>query len=221
MQKQEVRSLVRNSLPKIDKTNRWGDRYIDGAIEKALASLMEDIWKANPLNLQRYTVGFGYTYPVQVQKESGTNIYYSTLPESIIPFQDKLSGCRRISTVAQGGFNFFPMDFREMDLISDGCYFDTVNTKIGYAVNQKRVEYYGMTTTIQNAGVRMDLIIPFSKYAETDEVKIPEITAITGTNYQKKSETFVDRVMAILGITAPVDLRDDNAPQQGTGQKDN
>jgi hypothetical protein len=219
MVKQEIRSLVRNLLPRADKQNRWHDNVINAAIEKALASLMEDIWEANPINLQRYTKGFGYTTPVQVQIESGTGIYYSTLP-SIIPFQDKMSGVRRISTVIQGGFNFFPMDFREMDLISDGCYFDTVNTKIGYAVNQTRVEYYGMTSAVQNAGVRMDLIIPFSKYDEDDEVKVPEITAITGTNYQKKSETFIDRVMAIIGITPNVDLKDDNSQSQQV-QRDN
>jgi hypothetical protein len=220
MVRAEIRGLIRNSLPRLDKTNRWHDMYIDGAIEKAIANLYEDIWKINPLNLQRYTKGYGYTTPVQVATEATTGIKYSTLPESIHPFQDKASGVRRISTMAQGSFTFFPMDFREMDLIASGCYFDTVNTKIGYAVNQTRVEYYGMTTAIQTMGVRMDLIIPFSKYAETDEVKIPEITEVTGTNYQKKASTFVDRVMAILGVVQPVDLKDDNSGNK-VDNKDN
>ena len=85
---------------------------------------------------------------------------------------------------------------------------------------QNRVEYYNMPASIEATGVRMDLIIPFSKYAEDEEVKIPEIVEITGTNYQKKSETFVDRVMAILSVVAPVDLADDNASLQ-TNAKDN
>jgi hypothetical protein len=68
-----------------------------------------------------------------------------------------------------------------------------------------------MSAAIAAQGVRMDLVIPFSRYAEDDEVKIPEITEITGTNYQKKSETFMDRVMAILAMSPPVDLKDDNA----------
>ena len=66
----------------------------------------------------------------------------------------------------------------------------------------------------------MDLIIPFSKYAETDEVKTPEIVEITGTNYQKKSETLLDRVLAILSIAPQVDLKDDNSSIQ-VNQRDN
>jgi hypothetical protein len=112
------------------------------------------------------------------------------------------------------------MDFREMDLIPNGCYFNTINKKIGYAVNQDRIEYYNMLASVETVGVRMDLIIPFSKYEEEDEVKIPEIVEITGTNYQKKSETFMDRVMAILSSVAPVDLADNNATGQ-TVQRDN
>jgi hypothetical protein len=219
MTRQEIRSLIRNSLPKIDKSNRWHDNYLNGAIEKALAEMYTEVWLMSPMNLAKYTKSYGYVTPVPVTLEQGTNIYYSDLPESIIPMQDKLSGVRRISTIAQGAFTFFPMDVREMDFVANGGYFGTVNTKIGYAVNQTRVEYYGMTTAIADVGVRMDILIPFSKYAEDDEVKIPEITQVTGTNYQKKSETFVDRVMSILGITPNVDTKDDNA--SGGIQKDN
>ena len=220
MIKSEVRSLIRNTLPKVDKTNRFGDRYIDACIEKALASLYEDVWKDNPINLQRYTKNYGYVTPITVSTEAGTGIKFSTLPESIHPFQDKCSGVRRISTVAQGGIMFFPMDFREMDLVANGSFFATVTSKIGYAVNQTRIEYYNMSGAVQATGVRMDLIIPFSKYGETDEVKIPEITQLTGTNYQKATETFVDRVMKILGVVQPTDLKDDNSSPD-TNQRDN
>jgi hypothetical protein len=112
------------------------------------------------------------------------------------------------------------MDFREMDLVANGSYFATATSRIGYAVNQTRVEYYNMSAAIQAIGVRMDLIIPFSKYAETDEVKTPEIVEITGTNYQKKSETLLDRVLAILSMAPPPDLKDDNAVALAM-QKDN
>jgi hypothetical protein len=214
MQKAEIRSLVRNSLPKIDKANRWHDEYIDRAIEKVIAQMYEDVWRFNPINLQRYTKSFGYSTAITVSTEAGTGIKYSTLPESILPVQDKASGVRRISTIAQGAFTFFPMDFREMDLVANGCYFDTINSKIGYAVNQTRIEYYGMTAAIQAVGVRMDLLIPFSKYDETDEVKIPEIADV------RTNETFMDRVMKILGVTAPVDTKDDNASKE-VQSKDN
>ena len=122
MIKQEIRSLIRNSLPRVDKVGRWHDNVINAAIEKVIAQMYEDVWRLSPLNLQRYVKQYGYTTPVAVILEADTNIYYSTLPESIIPFQDKASGVRRISTIAQGAFTFFPMDPREMDLVAVGCY---------------------------------------------------------------------------------------------------
>jgi hypothetical protein len=207
MQKQEIRSQIRNSLPKIDKSNRWHDLVINAACEKALAQMLNEVWVKSPLSLQRFTKQYGYTTPIAVISEVATGIKYSTLPQSIIPFMDKSSGVRRISTPIQGGFTFFPMDFREMDLVASGCYFDTVNTKVGYAVTQTRIEYFNMSATIEATGVRMDLIIPFSKYAETDEVKIPEVSDT------RTGETFIDRVLKILGVAPNVDLKDDNSNQ--------
>jgi hypothetical protein len=214
MIKAEIRSMVFNVLPKYDKTSKYTFRFIDACIEKAINSMYNDVFMESPLNLQRYTKGYGYTTAITVSTEALTGVKYSTLPESIVPFQDKSSGVRRISTIAQGKIMFLPMDFREMDLVANGSFFSTITTKIGYAVNQSRIEYFGMTSAIQSAGVRMDLIIPFSKYAETDEVKIPEITMVTGTSLHMMKETFMDRVLGILGLIRPVDLKDDNATEQ-------
>jgi hypothetical protein len=214
MRRDEIRSIVRNTLPKYDKSNSYHDNYLNAVIEKALAQMYEDVWRMNPLNLQRYVKQYGYTTPIAVLTENSTGLKYSILPESIIPFQDKLSGVRRISTPLQGRFMFFPIDAREMDLIANGSYSDVVTAKIGYSVNQTRVEYYNMSTAIEASGVRMDLIVPFSKYEESDEVKIPEI-ADTRTG-----ETFMDRVLKILQVVRPTDLKDDNSAPMGS-PKDN
>jgi hypothetical protein len=218
MIKQEVRSMVRLSLPRIDKTNRWHDNFLNGAIEKAIASLYHDVFQTAPLSLLNYTKGYGYTTPIAVQTENATGIKYCTLPESIIPLERKGSGVIRVSTPTQGQLMFYPTDFREMDFLANGSFVNDVSTKAGYAVNQTRVEFYNLPTSI--TGVRMDLLIPFSKYAEDDEVKIPEITEVTGTNYRQVAQTFMDRVMSILGVVQPVDTKDDNASNQ-TIQKDN
>jgi len=218
MIKQEIRSLVRNTLPRVDKSGRWHDNYINGVIEKSLASLYHDVFMTAPLTLQNYTKGFGYTTPIPVQTENSTGIKYCTLPESIIPLERKGSGVIRISTPTQGAFMFYPTDFREMDFLANGSFVNSVSTKAGYAVNQTRVEFYNLPASV--TGVRMDLLIPFSKYDENDEVKIPELTNVTGTNYRQVAQTFMDRVMAILGVVSPVDTKDDNASSQIT-QKDN
>ena len=218
MRKDEIRSVCRNTLPKYDKSGRYGDRYVDACIEKAIASLYHDVFLTAPLSLINYTKGFGYTTPIPVQTENSTGIKYCTLPESIIPLERKGSGVIRISTPTQGQFMFYPTDFREMDFLANGSFVNNVSTKAGYAVNQTRIEFYNLPASI--TGVRMDMLIPFSKYAEDDEVKIPELTDVTGTNYRQVSETFMDRVMKILGIVQPVDLRDDNQGSQ-VAAKDN
>jgi hypothetical protein len=214
MRKDEIRSIVRNTLPRYDKGGRWHDNYIDAIIEKVIAQMYNEVWAVNPLNLQRYVKQYGYSTALVVSTEPGTGIKYTTLPESIVPFQDKLSGVRRISTFAQGAVTFFPMDAREIDLVANGSFFNTVTSKTGYAVNQTRVEYYNMSAAVEAVGVRMDCIIPFSKYDDDDEVKIPEVAD------PQAGETFMDRVLKVLGIVQPVDVRDDNT-QEETPQRNN
>jgi hypothetical protein len=213
MQKQEIRSILRNILPKIDKDNRFHDNVINAVCEKVLAQMLNEVWQVAPYSLEKYVKQYGYTTPIVVSLEPTTGIYYSNLPEPIIPFGDNASGVRRISQIRGGGVTFFPMSFSQIDLVSNGSYFNTTTAKIGYAVNQTRIEYFKMTTAIANVGVKMDLIIPFSKYAETDEVKIPEVADL------RTGETFFDRAIKILGLTPKVDLLDDNTSD--VKQKDN
>jgi hypothetical protein len=222
MIKSEIRSVIRNILPKIDKLNMYHDVFIDACIEKVIANLYEEVWRMNPLNLQRYTKQFGYTSAsayTPTLDTGNTGLYYVAYPEKIIPFQDKASGVRRINSLTQGGLRFLPMDAREVDLVMNGSYFKSLTSvvsstsKVGYVVTQDRIEFYNMTAAIAAAKIRMDLIIPFSKYAETDVVLIPEIADRAG-------ETFVDKVLKILGVIKPVDIKDDNAVV-GVNQKDN
>ena len=207
MIKSEIRSLIKNELPKFDKTSKYHPRFLDAAIEKVINELYTDVFKENPLGLQRFTKPYGYDTALAVSTDAVIGLAYTTLPAKIVPFTDKASGVRRVSTVIQGGLTFFPMAQNEMDYVLSGSNVDSVSTRIGYAVTQERVEYYNMTATVSSAGVRMDLIVPFSVYADTDNVLIPEIT-------DRQGETFVDKVLKMLGVIGPVDLADDNADKE-------
>lgn len=204
MQKQEIRSLFRNLLPRLDKTAKWHPMVIDTAIERVLIEMYQELFAENPLALQRFTKQYGYGTALEVLLEAGTGLYYTTLPAKIVPFRDKASGVRRVSTVVQGGLTFFPIDPREMDLILSGSNTNTMLGKIGYAVNSERVEYFNMLGGPLAAGVRMDLIVPFSEYDDDDEVLVPETK-------EEKGRNFTDRVLDILGVIRAVDLKDDNA----------
>jgi hypothetical protein len=58
-----------------------------------------------------------------------------------------------------------------------------------------------MNATVAAAGVRMDIIIPFTDLALTDEVKYPYGYDIEITK----------TVLEILGVIQPVDLKDNNS----------
>lgn len=204
MIKQEIRSVVRNLLPKIDQTNKYQDRFLDACIEKVLAQWYNYIFTIDPLSLQRYCKRYGGTTTITVSQDLNANIYYSTYPATFIPFPDKASGVRRITTRQQGGIAFYPMDEREVELASGGSYFNSLTSKIGYVVTQDRIEFYKMTAAVAATGVRMDIVIPFSVYAETDTVLIPEMQDDQGN-------TFFDAVLKMLSIIQPPDTRDDNA----------
>ena len=201
MIKEEVRSLIWNLTKKYDSNLVFHQRFIDAAIEKVLAEFYNIVYLRSPLELARYTKEFGYTTAITVALEGATNLYYSNYPTgvSIVPVPDKASGVRRISTPTQGGATFYPMDSREMDLILSGSYVHTLRNKIGYVPRRTRIEYYNMTAAVAATGVRADLLIPFSNYADTDTVLVPEIVDGEGNG-------FVERVMKELSHIQPVSL---------------
>lgn len=210
MQKNEIRSLIKNTLPKYAQGSEYHDEVVNRAIEKAINQLYTETFLRDPHSIQRYVKRFT---AVAVSYDATALIYYSSFPTDTVsgvsitimpvPLPDKASGIRRISTVAQGGITFFPMDQREMELVSDSIFVNSVNTKIGYVVTQDRVEYYNMDVATATAGVRMDILVPFSDYDETDQILIPEMPESGG-------KTFTDMVLAILGVIIPQETIDDN-----------
>lgn len=217
MLKSEIRSAIKNLLPKWDVTNKYHDRVIDSVCESVIKEMYWELFAIDPHAIQRYLIRYGVTSPVGVALNNTLGIYTSALPAAIVPLPDKASGVRRISTIAQGGLTFFPMDARELDLVNSSSYVKTVTKKIGYVVNQSTygtadygtIDYYGMSTAIATVGVRMDILQTFSSYADTDVVLIPE--------YQdNQNMTFVDRVLKTLRGIPPVEQKDDNADEPQT-----
>ncbi len=202
MIKQEIRSLVYGHLLRFEEKERYHPRFIDASIEKTLNEMYWDVFDADPLALQRFIKRYGYTVPLTVSLEGATGIYYTTLPTKIVPFKDKCSGVRRISAPIQGGITFYPMDSREHDLIMAGSYVDTITSKIGFSVVD-RIEYYNMSAAIIASGVRADLVIPFSAYADSETVLLPEV-------WGRGDDAFLDRVLKHLREIPAVDLNENS-----------
>jgi hypothetical protein len=216
MIKSEIRSLIKNLVPKYEEVERFHDRVIDAAIEKALAEFYNLVFLRNPQELERYTKQFAYTSTILLTLEAASQIYYANYPfmadgvtrVSIIPLPDKASGVRRIHPIMQTGITFYPIDAREMDLLLAGSYANTVSDKIGYIPRRTRVEFYNPSTSVITNGCRMDMLIPFSKYEETDDVLVPELVSDEGTG-------FVDRVLQLLGNVKPVELFENKQLEEG------
>lgn len=209
MIKTEIRSLFKNLLPRFDKSGKYHPRFVDAAIEKVIAEMYTDVLKRNPDELQKYCKPYGYTTPLTVSFEAATDTYYTTLPAAILPFPDDASGVRRITTPTQKGLTFFAMNQGDMDWIQAGSHVDIVTGKVGYCVTPTRVEYYNMSGVIIASGVKMDCIVPFSVYLDTDTVLIPEEKDAEG-------KTFIDKVLAVLGVVVPIDALDNNADLEKT-----
>jgi len=209
MTKQEIRSLIKNHLQKWDSTSKYHDRVIDSCIEQVVKEMYWELFAIDPHAIQRYLVRYGVTSPVAVILNNTLGFYTSTLPAEIVPLPDKASGCRRISTIAQAGLSFFPMDSREFDLVKSSSYVNTVTSKIGYIVNQTTVDYCGMSAAVAAVGVRMDILQRFSAYADTDTVLLPE--SVTGEGID-----FTQRVLRTLQVIPPVSQSDDNADDTPT-----
>jgi hypothetical protein len=213
MIKSEIRSLIKNLLPRFDKVVRYHPQIIDSAISQVLSELYNEAFADDPLSIQRFTKHYGYTTPLVISTEASTGIYYITHPSQLIVLPDKASGVRRVSTMLNTGMTFFPIDQREIDYLISGSYSNTVNHRIGYLVTPERTEFYNINAEVLSAGVRMDLLVPFTTYLDTDTVLIPENPDSTSSNPYKKqqAQSFTDRVLAVLGVIRQVDLKDDNA----------
>ena len=204
MIKKEIRSVVLNALQRYDKTAKAHPRVIDANCEAILNQMYNEVFLMSPLSLQRFTKEYGYSTPLAVSFEAATEIYYTTLPENIVYIPDRASGVRRIASARQLGIKFYPIDQREWDLIMGGSYVNYVKDKVGYVVTPTRVEYYGMQGSISTGGVRMDCLIPFSAYEDTDVVLYPEHVTQEGMG-------FIDRVVQRLIDKPLVDSIDNNA----------
>ncbi len=204
MIKEEILSMVFNHLPSVDKTGKFHLRFLEAEIERVIEEMFNDLWKIDPLAIDKYTTTYGTTTPIAIALEAVSGIYYSTLPVNVYHLPDKASGVRHVYPLAQTGNIFQPMDAREADMI-----FNTdvavVTSKIGYRVKQnKRVDYYNTNAVVRAAGVRMDLLPVFSEISDSDVVLIPDLG-------DKEGGGFLKRVLGALGVIQEKDLIDDNS----------
>ena len=163
----------------------------------------------NSILAEVLTKGFSNTDPyvkeytgMAISQDGTTNTYYSTLPEKIISIPRRSgNGVVSIRGTQSESIEFAPMT-NNMFRIIDGLDVDEVDDVIGYVYKNGKVEYKGMTTTVASGTVKMELIIPFESYDDTDEINIP-----TGMD-----EVLIRRAVdLIMGIPDADRINDNNS----------
>jgi hypothetical protein len=183
-----------------DKVKKIHDETLAYVIGNVRNQLLQRVWQANPLSLGMYTKTYGTV--ACTSQDSDSNIYYSTLPAKIVEFPDPQSGVRKITQKTAQDVLFIP-DYSENLDIWEGTELETISDTIFYCVRNGRVEYKNMDTTISQ--VRMDIIIPFEVYGDTDQVPMPPGSEANIMNLVKK----------YMFETPMSDLSNDNNPDLG------
>ena len=203
MTKREWVGLIKEYLQRNDKENKYHPEVIIKTIEVVLKEMFTDLYNISPRSLGKYAKTYGGDTPIAIAIENSSGIYYSTLPVEVVNIPSKASGVIAIfPKLASTGHTFVPMTELEADMIYNTDV-AVVTKKIGYRPRQDgRVEYYGMSGTVQAAGARMALLPVFSDYTDDEVVNIPELPTGGGT--------FLERVLTALSVIPPVDQLDNN-----------
>ncbi len=200
MTKKELINQIQAILPGEDETGKYHPNVVAAALERAMNQIFYSMAVKSERELDDYATSYGSPTPLTVSQDTNTLIYYTSLPNQFVPMPGKRSGVMNVYTAEQGEVAFSPMTKKEADL-APNTLTGLIGGRIGYIPRGDRVEYYNMNATVAAAGVRMDIIVPFTDLALTDEVKYPygydlEITKAT---------------LEILGVIQPVDLKDNNS----------
>jgi hypothetical protein len=203
MTKAEIISFVANNLKKVDKTNKYHPVVIEKAITLAFNQGYSEIFDKDPRLLDNYTKTYGGAgTTIAIAANANTDIYESAIPEEYVPFRDKNSGIRNIATETQSVFKFYPASKREFEILPNTLVgeLNANDTRGYYTVRSETIEYYGVAS-VAAAGVRMDIVIPFDKYASADVILIPFA----------KDKQLIDMVIETMRGMPQVDLKDNNA----------
>ena len=146
---------------------RFGDRTLALHIENAWNTVVGQTFRKD---CQQFDF---YSKPYEVDVVHG-NRPYSILPESIIQTIDHANGVRRITPLDSNKFDFVPIPSIAL-LAFDAVDLGDVTDSIGYYVKHDKVEYWNMPSYIKK--VRMELVIPFSKWDDLDDIPLPDGTA--------------------------------------------
>ena len=202
MTKKAFLEIIQKRLKVIDETNQYGLQYIEGVVDI--------YWQKFALN---YITKLGmdpffYTkeYEVTSVSEASNGEFYVDLPESVIRFPYGL-----YSNGAEGVVGMYAITSGEWDIkpIREGEYRSIKNLEVYlsakehyYWVRYDKIYFSdNLTSNIEDNGIRINLMIPFSKYTMSEDIPLPS----------DMENVLSEHVVSYLQGTPPPDLINDNS----------
>lgn len=186
-------STTQDIMHKVDA--RRLELYIDAAFR----DVVYEVYKTNQAGLSEYAKKYD---GIAVSLDGVTGAYTSTLPAATVQLSGTSSGIRRVNFDTGTDLEFVPVDAEIAESISMLDVSDiNINDVIGYYPrNNKLVEYLNFPAAFAAETLRMDLVIPFTEYGDSDEVALP-----SGQNLN-----LITAVVKLLTGRPEVDLANDN-----------
>jgi hypothetical protein len=179
IQKIKLIEQVKHRLEGEAETKNLGKlhpKMIEQWISRAYNTLLVQALQRNTTDLSSYSKTY---VNVDILYDQDIRVYYSVLPANIVMIPRLAgNGIIRIENMRDDGINYVPITNNELQSIV-GLEVDNVDDVIEYVFKNGRVEYRNITT-IQGSSsvsvedvVRMELVITFESYSDTDILQIP------------------------------------------------
>jgi len=202
MIKKAILEVIEKRVKPIDETNQFGLQYIQGVCDIYWSKFALNYITKQGLDPFYYTKEFSV---MSVSEDSNGQNYIDT-PESTIRLPYGL-----YSNGAEGVVGIYALSASQWDIkpIREGEYRSIKNLEVYttakehyYWVKYNKVYFSdNITDAIKDNGVYMSLMIPFSKYGNTEDIPLPS----------DMEQVFVEHVISYIQGTPLPDLTNDNS----------
>jgi len=187
-------SATQDILHKIDP------RRLEFYISASYQDMLYEMFKTNIEGLSLYAKTFK---DVVVAQDTDTEVWSASISASIMQLPGTASAIRRISTNKGKTLEFVPVDAEIAEAIGMLDVSDVnINSCIGYCLrNNNLIEFINFPASLSATKLRIDVLISFSSYADTDEVYLAS----------GQANVLLQGVIGLLTGRKTVDLLNDNS----------
>jgi len=208
MTKIEYIDFIRNSLPMVDKTNKYHPEQVAAAINVAVNTVFYEMYEQQPKVFMKAMERYTTLATLSVGKAVTALRFKSTLTVDIVDLPKKAGGILEIAQQTAAGAEvattttqFVPVSTMEGEQFY-GSEASLPGNVIGFSwAGEREIEYWEMAAAVASIGVKARYIIQFKSYASTDNVLLP----------YGQDQRIIELVRQFLGAIPPKDLVNDNA----------